>query len=86
MAETMGRLDSVEADEAGEFWRRRALRVRIIYVEPELRGRARAGYYEFERVLAEAIGKDLGQTGGALVPAPRSTDRRDRAARALRER
>ncbi len=64
----MGRLDSVEADESGEFWRQRALRVQIINAEPELRGRARAGYYEFERVLAEAIGKDLGLAGSALVP------------------
>jgi AcrR family transcriptional regulator len=68
MAETIGRLDSVEADERGEFWRQRALRVRIINAEPELRGRARAGYHEFERVLAEAIGKDLAQPGTALVP------------------
>jgi AcrR family transcriptional regulator len=68
MAETIGRLDSVEADERGEFWRQRALRVRIINAEPELRGRARAGYHEFERVVAEAIGKDLAQPGTALVP------------------
>jgi AcrR family transcriptional regulator len=68
MAETIGRLDSVEADERGAFWRQRALRVRIINAEPELRGRARAGYHEFERVLAEAIGKDLAQPGTALVP------------------
>jgi AcrR family transcriptional regulator len=68
MAETIGRLDSVEADERGAFWSQRALRVRIINAEPELRGRARAGYHEFERVLAEAIGNDLAQPGTALVP------------------
>lgn len=68
MAETIGRLDSVEPDERGAFWRQRALRVRIINAEPELRGRARAGYHEFERVLAEAIGNDLAQPGTALVP------------------
>jgi AcrR family transcriptional regulator len=68
MAETIERLDAVEADERGAFWRQRALRVRIINAEPELRGRARAGYHEFERVLAEAIGKDLAQAGTALVP------------------
>jgi len=68
MAETMARLDSEDAPVSGQFWRRRALRVRIINAEPELRGRARAGYFEFERVLADAIGEDLGQPGSALVP------------------
>ena len=34
----------------------------------ELRGRARASYYPFERVLAEAIGKDLGQSANSLIP------------------
>src|SRR5580700_3991614 len=52
----------------GRFWERRALRAHIINAEPELRGRARAGYYPFERVLAEAIGKDLGQSANSLVP------------------
>src|SRR5207302_1712199 len=36
--------------------------------EPELRGRARAGYHEFEQAVADAIGKDLGQPETALVP------------------
>ena len=52
----------------GHFWERRALRAHIINTEPELRGRARASYYPFERVLAEAIGKDLGQSGNSLIP------------------
>ena len=52
----------------GRFWERRALRAHIINTEPELRGRARASYYPFERVLAEAIGKDLGQSGNSLIP------------------
>jgi hypothetical protein len=51
-----------------KFWQRRALRARVIRAEPELRGRARAGYYEFERVLAHAIGEDLGLPRSALVP------------------
>lgn len=40
----------------------------IINNEPELRGRARASYYPFERVLAEAIGKDLSQSANELIP------------------
>ena len=40
----------------------------IINAEPELRGRARAGYHEFERVLADAIGKDLDQPGADSPP------------------
>ena len=53
----------------GRFWERRALRAHIINTEPELRGRARASYYPFERVLAEAIGKDLGQLAEQPDPA-----------------
>ena len=52
----------------GRFWERRALRAHIINTEPELRGRARASYYPFERVLAEAIGKDLGRSANSLIP------------------
>jgi AcrR family transcriptional regulator len=66
MAGTMTALDAAES--SGRFWERRALRAHIINAEPELRGRARAGYHEFERVLAEAIGHDLGQPGTALTP------------------
>jgi AcrR family transcriptional regulator len=66
MAGTMSALDSSESN--GGVWERRALRAHIINTEPELRGRARAGYYEFERVLADAIGHDLGQPGTALTP------------------
>jgi AcrR family transcriptional regulator len=66
MASTMTALDSAES--SGRVWERRALRAHIINTEPELRGRARAGYYEFERVVADAIGKDLRQPGTALVP------------------
>ncbi len=66
MASTMSELDSAEL--SGRFWQRRALRARIINAEPELRGRARAGYYEFERTLADAIGHDIGQPGNALTP------------------
>jgi len=68
MASTMNQLESETAELSHRFWERRAQRAHIINAEPGLRGRARAGYYEFERVLAEAIGADLGQAGTALVP------------------
>ena len=66
MASTTATLDSAES--GGQFWERRRLRAHIINAEPELRGPARAGYHEFERVLADAIGRDLGQPGTALAP------------------
>jgi hypothetical protein len=68
MARTMTQLESENAELSDRFWERRAQRARIINAEPVLRGRARAGYYEFERVLADAIGADIGQAGTALVP------------------
>jgi AcrR family transcriptional regulator len=68
MATTMTQADTNGSELDGHFWERRALRAHIINTEPELRGRARASYYPFERVLAEAIGKDLGQSGNSLIP------------------
>jgi AcrR family transcriptional regulator len=68
MATTMKEAETHGSELDRRFWERRALRAHIIESEPELRGRARAGYYPFERVLAEAIGKDLGQSGNALIP------------------
>jgi AcrR family transcriptional regulator len=68
MAATMTEVESSAAELDGRFWSRRALRAHIITTEPELRGRARASYYPFERALAEAIGEDLGQTGNSLIP------------------
>jgi AcrR family transcriptional regulator len=68
MAATMTEIETDAEGLDGRFWERRALRAHIINAEPELRGRARAGYYPFERVLAEAIGEDLGQPGNSLVP------------------
>src|SRR5580704_9586218 len=63
MAATMTEVESSAAELDGRFWSRRALRAHIITTEPELRGRARASYYPFERTLADAIGKDLGKSG-----------------------
>ncbi|HEY6782064.1 MAG TPA: TetR family transcriptional regulator, partial [Candidatus Dormibacteraeota bacterium] len=68
MASTMNELGTEDAEPNNRVWERRALRAHIINAEPELRGRARAGYHEFEQAVADAIGQDLGQPGTALVP------------------
>jgi AcrR family transcriptional regulator len=68
MATTMNEAEMNGSEQDGSFWERRALRAHIIDNEPELRGRARASYYPFERVLAKAIGEDLSQSGNGLVP------------------
>jgi AcrR family transcriptional regulator len=68
MATTMTEVEADGSELDGRFWARRALRAHIINAEPELRGRARASYHPFERVVAEAIGKDLGQSGNSLIP------------------
>jgi AcrR family transcriptional regulator len=68
MATTMTAVETNASELDGRFWERRALRAHIINTEPELRGRARASYYPFERALAEAIGEDLGQSGNSLIP------------------
>jgi hypothetical protein len=68
MAATMTQAQTSGSEPDGHFWERRAVRAHIINAEPELRGRARASYHPFERVLAEAIGQDLGQPANALIP------------------
>ena len=68
MAATMTAAETAGTELDRRFWELRALRARIITTEPELRGRARASYYPFERVLAEAIGRDLGQPANSLIP------------------
>jgi MftR C-terminal domain len=68
MAATMSTVESSNGQLDEGFWERRALRARVIHAEPGLRGRARAGYYQFEGVLARAIGEDLGLSGTSLVP------------------
>jgi AcrR family transcriptional regulator len=68
MATTMREAETNGSDVDRHFWERRSLRAHIINNEPELRGRSRASYHPFERVLAEAIGKDVGQSGNSLIP------------------
>jgi AcrR family transcriptional regulator len=68
MATTMANAETNASELDPRIWERRALRAHIINNEPELRGRARASYFPFERVLADAIGKDLGQSGNNLIP------------------
>jgi AcrR family transcriptional regulator len=68
MATTMTALDVSRGEYDDQFWIQRALRARLITSEPALRGRARAGYYEFEQVLATAIAEDLDATANALIP------------------
>jgi AcrR family transcriptional regulator len=68
MTTTMTEAETRGSELDGRLWERRALRAHIINTEPELRGRARASYYPFECILADAIGKDLGQSGNTLIP------------------
>jgi AcrR family transcriptional regulator len=68
MAATMTQAETSGSEPDGHFWERRALRAHIINAEPGLRGRARASNHPFERVLAQAIGQDLGQPANALIP------------------
>ena len=64
MADTMGELER----EDGAIWRRRSLRAQVIADDETLRARARAGYYEYEQVIAAGIAADLGVSPDALVP------------------
>ena len=68
MATTMTEVETNASELDGRFWERRALRAHIVNNEPELRGRSRASYYPFERVLAEAVGEDIGRSGNSLIP------------------
>jgi AcrR family transcriptional regulator len=68
MATTMAEAETNGSEMDGRFWERRALRAHIITNEPGLRGRARAGYYPFERAIADALGEDLGQSGNSQIP------------------
>lgn len=69
MRDTMHTLDECDADQGrkpGETWSLRIERATLIAEDEDLRGRAR--YYELERLIAAAIGKDLGLPPNALAP------------------
>jgi AcrR family transcriptional regulator len=71
MRATMHALDERDAHrgrKSGETWALRTKRAKLIAEDEDLRGRARASYYELERLIAAAIGKDLGLPADALAP------------------
>lgn len=71
MRDTMHALDERDADQGrkpGETWSLRVKRATLIAEDEDLRGRGRAGYYELERLIAAAIGKDMGLAPDALAP------------------
>lgn len=71
MRDTMHALDERDADQGrkpGETWSLRTKRASLIAEDEDLRGRARASYYELERLIAAAIGKDLDLPPNALAP------------------
>ncbi|GAB3967001.1 TetR/AcrR family transcriptional regulator [Actinoallomurus acanthiterrae] len=68
MITTIRAIEEGDPEEARRFWRLRALRAKVIADDEGLRGRTRASYVRAERVLAAAIGTDLGLPPTALVP------------------
>ncbi|WP_433174130.1 helix-turn-helix domain-containing protein [Actinoallomurus sp. CA-150999] len=68
MITTIRAIEEGDPEEARRFWRLRALRAEVIADDEGLRGRARASYVRAERVLATAIGTDLGLPPTALMP------------------
>ncbi|MFG2007264.1 hypothetical protein ACGFNU_49750 [Spirillospora sp. NPDC048911] len=71
MRDTMRALDERDADqgrEPGETWSLRVKRARLIAEDEDLRGTARASYYELERLIAAAVGNDAGLPPNALAP------------------
>jgi hypothetical protein len=60
--------DARRGRKPGETWSLRTKRAKLITEDEDLRGRARANYYELECLLAAAIGEDLGLPSNALAP------------------
>lgn len=67
MATTMAELGTEMPDIQTQVWHLRALRAHIINSDESLRARARAGYYDFEKVIANGLADDLGQPADGLV-------------------
>lgn len=71
MHATMHALDASDREreeDPARLWRRRAMRARLLMEDDELRGRARAGYRDLERLVAAGIGEDIGLPADALLP------------------
>ena len=66
MCATMQAVDAAVG--TGWDWRQRSLRARLFMDDEDLRGRARAGYYELEQLVARGVGADLDLPADALVP------------------
>ena len=60
--------DAHRGRKPGETWALRTKRAKLIAEDEDLRGRGRASYYELERLIAAAVGKDLGLPPDALAP------------------
>jgi AcrR family transcriptional regulator len=68
MATTMADLSSETPEIQKRVWHQRELRAHVINGDDALRARARAGYYEYEQIIATGIGQDLNQPADSLVP------------------
>ncbi len=68
MAATMNSFSSTAPEDPDSVWRQRALRLKIIIADDDLRSRARSAYYEAEQLIAKGIGQDLGVPANALAP------------------
>ncbi len=68
MVDTMAEVTNNDPATEERVWHQRTLRSRLIMANDELRGRARADYFPYERIIAAGVGDDLGQPADALVP------------------
>jgi len=68
MATTMTDLSSEAPENQKRVWHQRELRAHVINSDDTLRARARAGYYEYEQIIATGLGQDLNQPADSLVP------------------